>query len=148
MTGYHGQPEATADRLRDGWLGTGDLGRLLDDGQLCLVGRRTDLIVSGGENIYPAEVEAALRAALPDLREVCVVGRPSDRWGQEVGVLLVLPPGRSLTVADLRAALAGSLASFKQPRSIRLVDALPLTATGKPDRLAAVALLAADPPQT
>ena len=148
MAGYFNQPEATADRLRDGWLRTGDLGFLLPDGQLCVVARRSDLIVSGGENIYPAEVEAAMCAALPYPVEACVVGTPSDRWGQEVAALVVLPPDRALTLADLRAALADRLAPFKLPRHLGLVEALPRTAAGKLDRAAARALIEAPPPQT
>lgn len=147
MTGYHAQPEATAERLRDGWLRTGDLGRLLPDGQLVVIARRSDLIVSGGENIYPAEVEAALRT-LPEVAEACVVGRPSDRWGQEVAAMLVLSPGTSLTLEALRAALALSLAPFKLPRVLRLVQALPQTASGKVDRRAVAAAFADAPKQT
>ena len=147
MTGYHRRPDDTAAALRDGWLRTGDLGRLLPDGQLCLVARRTDLIVSGGENIYPAEVEAALRT-LPEVAEACVVGRPSDRWGQEVAAMLVLRPGASLTLEALRATLAPSLAPFKHPRALLVVAALPQTATGKVDRGAVAAAIAAAPKQT
>ena len=147
MAGYFNQPEATAERLRDGWLRTGDLGLLLPDGQLRLVSRRSDLIVSGGENIYPAEIEAALRT-LPEVAEACVVGRPSDRWGQQVGAMLVLRPGASLTLEALRAALASSLATFKLPRLLRLVHALPHTAGGKVDRRAVADAFAAAPKQT
>jgi O-succinylbenzoic acid--CoA ligase len=147
MTGYHGRPDDTAAALRDGWLRTGDLGRLLPDGQLCLVARRTDLIVSGGENIYPAEVEAALRT-LPEVAEACVVGLPSDRWGQAVGAMLVLRPGDSLTLEALRAALAPSLAPFKRPRALLVVAALPQTAAGKVDRRAVATSFAEAPKQT
>lgn len=147
MTGYHAQPEATAERLRDGWLRTGDLGLLLPDGQLCVVARRTDLIVSGGENIYPAEVEAALRT-LPEVAEACVVGLPSERWGQEVAAMLVLRPGASLTLEALRAALAPSLAPFKHPRTLLLVPALPQTAAGKVDRRSVASAFADAPKQT
>ena len=147
MSGYHRRPDDTAAALRDGWLRTGDLGRLLPDGQLCLVARRTDLIVSGGENIYPAEVEAALRT-LPDVAEACVVGLPSDRWGQQVGAMLVLRPGASLTLEALRAALASSLAPFKHPRALLVVPALPQTASGKVDRRSVASAFADAPKQT
>ena len=147
MAGYFNQPEATAERLRDGWLRTGDLGLLLPDGQLVVVARRSDLIVSGGENIYPAEIEAALRT-LPEVAEACVVGRPSDRWGQAVAAMLVLRPGASLTLEALRVALADRLATFKLPRWLVLVHALPQTATGKVDRGAVAAHMAAAPKQT
>ena len=148
MAGYFNQPAATAERLADGWLRTGDLGFLRADGQLVVVARRVDLIVSGGENIYPAEVEAAICSVLPYPVEACVVGSPSDRWGQEVAALVVLPPDRTLTLADLRAALADRLAPFKLPRHLRIVEALPRTAAGKLDRAAARALIEAPPPQT
>ena len=147
MTGYHRRPDDTASALRDGWLRTGDLGRLLPDGQLCLLARRTDLIVSGGENIYPAEIEAALRT-LPEVAEACVVGLPSDRWGQQVGAMLVLRPGASLTLEALRAALASSLATFKHPRVLLLVPALPQTASGKVDRRSVASAFAEAPKQT
>ena len=147
MAGYFNQPEATAERLRDGWLRTGDLGLLLPDGQLRLVSRRSDLIVSGGENIYPAEIEAALRT-LPEVAEACVVGRPSDRWGQQVGAMLVLRPGASLTLEALRAALAPSLAPFKHPRALLFLPALPQTAAGKVDRRSVASAFAEAPKQT
>ena len=147
MSGYFNQPEATADRLRVGWLRTGDLGRLLPDGQLCVVARRSDLIVSGGENVYPAEIEAALRT-LPEVADACVVARPSDRWGQEVAAMLVLRPDTSLTLEALRVALADRLATFKLPRALILVHALPQTATSKVDRRAVADAFAAAPKQT
>ena len=147
MAGYFNQPEATADRLRVGWLRTGDLGRLLPDGQLCVVARRSDLIVSGGENVYPAEIEAALRT-LPEVADACVVARPSDRWGQEVAAMLVLRPDTSLTLEALRVALADRLATFKLPRALILVHALPQTATSKVDRRAVADAFAAAPKQT
>ncbi|NQW63470.1 MAG: AMP-binding protein [Deltaproteobacteria bacterium] len=147
MTGYHRRPDDTAAALCDGWLRTGDLGRLLPDGQLCLVARRTDLIVSGGENIYPAEIEAALRT-LPEVAEACVVGLPSDRWGQAVAAMLVLRPGASLTLEALRAALALSLAPFKHPRALLFISALPQTAAGKVDRRSVASAFAEAPKQT
>ena len=148
MVGYRGDDEATRAAVRDGWLRTGDLGSLLPDGQLCLVARRTDLIVSGGENIYPAEVEAAVRDAFPHLHDLCVVGLASERWGQEVALLLVAGTEQPPALAALRSALTGRLAAFKMPRHLRQVAALPRTPAGKLDRVAAAAAFDGRPPQT
>ena len=100
-----------------------------------------------GENVYPAEIEAALRT-LPEVADACVVARPSDRWGQEVAAMLVLRPDTSLTLEALRVALADRLATFKLPRALLLVHALPQTATSKVDRRAVADAFAAAPKQT
>ncbi|PMB48415.1 o-succinylbenzoate--CoA ligase [Fischerella thermalis CCMEE 5330] len=140
MQGYLNDPAATARALRDGWLHTGDIGYLDADGDLFVLLRRSDLIVSGGENVYPAEVEAALKAH-PSVAEALVVGLPDAEWGQVVGALVTLHHGAVLAEAALLAHLQGKLARYKQPRRLRIVDTLPLNATGKLDRGAARALL-------
>lgn len=137
MRGYLNEPDARA--LRDGELYTGDIGYVDADGDLWPVQRRSDLIVSGGENIYPAEVEAALRAH-PDVLDVCVVGAPSDEWGQQVAAAVVLRPGAALSADALTGFARASLAGYKLPRLIRFVDALPQTASGKIQRAAVAAL--------
>lgn len=141
MQGYHNDPQATVQALRAGWLHTGDIGYLDDEGDLWLVQRRSDLIVSGGENIYPAEVEAALKAH-PAVAEACVVGLPSAEWGQQVAAAVVLRPDLSVTPDELLAFTRQRLAGYKQPRRLRLVASLPQTASGKIHRAAVVDLLA------
>jgi O-succinylbenzoic acid--CoA ligase len=130
MRGYINQPAATAAALRDGWLHTGDLGYLDGDGDLFVVDRRDDLIISGGENIYPAEVEAALLAH-PAVAEAGVVGAADARWGQAPVAFVVLRPGAAATAEELAAFVAGRLARYKAPRAVRFVPALPRTASGK-----------------
>jgi O-succinylbenzoic acid--CoA ligase len=125
MPGYIGQPP-----LVDQTFPTGDLGYLDSEGDLWIVQRRTDLIVSGGENIYPAEVEAALRSH-PAVAEACVVGLPDAEWGQQVAAAIVLKAERSVAEADLLAHIGHQLAPYKRPRLIRFVDDLPQTASGK-----------------
>ncbi len=128
--GYAGRPEATAQALRDGWLHTGDLGRLDDEGFLYVLDRRDDLIISGGENVYPAEVEAVLLAH-PAVAEAGVAGLPDDRWGQVPAAWVVLRPGGEATPTDLLAHCAAQLARYKLPVHVRLVAALPRNASGK-----------------
>ncbi len=140
MRGYLDDPAASAAALRDGWLHTGDLGYLDEDGDLWLVQRRSDLIVSGGENVYPAEVEAALRRH-PAVAEVCVVGLPHPEWGQQVAAGVQLRPGKAATPEGLIRFLSGRLAGYKIPRRIRILRALPRTASGKIRRNALQSLL-------
>jgi O-succinylbenzoic acid--CoA ligase len=111
-------------------LRTGDLGSLDADGRLTVTGRKSDLIVSGGENVAPAEVEAVLEAH-PAVAEALVEGRPDPQWGEAVAARVVLKPGAGATEADLREFCAGRLAAFKVPKTIELVAALPRTASGK-----------------
>jgi o-succinylbenzoate---CoA ligase len=142
MAGYYGEPEATARVLHDGWLHTGDIGYLDRDGDLWLVQRRSDVIVSGGENVYPAEVEAALREH-PTVAAAAVVGLPDAEWGERVAALVVPAAGAQLDAAELLAFLRGRLAGYKLPRTLRIVEALPQTASGKIARAAVRELLLA-----
>lgn len=114
----------------EGEFHTGDIGYLDAEGDLFLVQRRSDLIVSGGENVYPAEVEAVLRQHTA-VTEACVVGLPDAEWGQRVAAMVQLQPGRTLSEAELLAFCREGLAGYKVPHHIQLVDALPLTASGK-----------------
>lgn len=129
--GYFRRPDATSAAIRDGWLHTGDIGRLDADGFLYVIDRRDDLIVSAGENVYPAEVESAL-VAHPSVVAAAVVGIPDDRWGQVVGAALVVEG--TLDATELDAWLRGRLAGYKVPRRTMRVDELPLTANGKLQR--------------
>jgi len=133
MRGYYGDPAATATTLRDGWLHTGDIGYLDEDGDLFILQRREDLIVSGGENIYPAEVERVLRSH-PQVLEAVVFGAPNAQWGQTVAALVQPASGATISTEGISHFLRERLASYKIPRQLVFVDALPLTASGKIQR--------------
>ena len=122
--------DRSAEVLADGWYATGDAGSLDDEGFLYIRDRYKDMIISGGENVYPAEVESAL-LELPEVAEVAVIGVPDETWG-EVGLAIVVPAEGAARDADaLRARLRERLAAFKVPRHVEFVDDLPKTATGK-----------------
>jgi O-succinylbenzoic acid--CoA ligase len=133
MKGYFQNPEATTRILRDGWLHTGDMGYLDADGDLWIVQRRSDLIVSGGENVYPTEVENILKQH-PAVKSACVVGIDDPEWGQQVATAIVLYPEQSVTIAELNIFCRQHLAGYKQPRHISIVLKLPLTSSGKVHR--------------
>jgi fatty-acyl-CoA synthase len=129
-SGYWNQPETTAKAYRDGWFVTGDAALKDEDGFYYIVDRRKDMYISGGENVYPAEVEAAI-AELPQVGECAVIGVPDERWG-EVGRVYVIPvPGQSITGEEVLAHCAGRLAKFKVPKSAVVTDSIPRTASGK-----------------
>jgi fatty-acyl-CoA synthase len=130
MAGYWQDPDQTAAVLVDGWYHTGDAGSLDEEGFLSIRDRFKDMLISGGENVYPAEVESAL-LELPDVLEVAVIGVPDETWG-EVGLAVVVPAAGALRDGEeLRARLKERLAGFKVPREVRFVEELPKTATGK-----------------
>lgn len=130
MKGYYKRPEATAETIRDGWLHTGDLGYRDADGFYFIVDRLKDLVVRGGYNVYPREVEEVLYEH-PDILEAAVVGRPDDRLGEEVVAYVALRPGASYDVAELTAFTKERLAAYKYPRAIHVVSEMPKGATGK-----------------
>ncbi len=131
MAGYWNRPEETAAALTpDGWLRTGDLGHLDDTGRIYLVDRAKDLVITGGENVYPAEVENVL-AAHPDIAELAVIGVPDERWGETVKAVVVARPGTTPDPAEIIEFTRGRLARYKCPTSVDLVASLPRTATGK-----------------
>jgi fatty-acyl-CoA synthase len=131
MTGYWNNPQATADAFEGGWFHSGDLVRVDEDGFFHVVDRTKDMIISGGENIYCAEVENAL-AAHPDILEVAVIGRPHERWGETpVAVLVLRNPAADLTVEGIRQWARGRLAKYKLPTEIHIVRELPRNAGGK-----------------
>ncbi len=135
MDGYFELPEETAVALRDGWYHTGDLAERDEDGYLTIVGRKKEVIRSGGETVAPVEVEAAL-AGFPGVMEVAVIGVPDAEWGEVVCAAVVLANGAPTpTVSHLRAHIGNRLASFKHPRRVIVVDTLPRTsATGQVQR--------------
>jgi long-chain acyl-CoA synthetase len=130
MSGYLGDEAATARALRGGWLHTGDVRAMDEDGFLTLLDRSKDLIIRGGSNIYPREVEEVLLTH-PAVREAAVVGRPDPEWGEEVVAFVVLAPGASATERDLDARCLAQIARFKRPREYRFVEALPKNNYGK-----------------
>jgi 2-furoate---CoA ligase len=130
FTGYWNRPDADEKAIRDGWYHTGDVGRLDEDGDLWVVGRVDDMVISGGENIHPVEVEDLLARA-PGVAEVAVVGAPDDRWGQRV-VAYVVPDGDvSADALDAFCLSSATLARFKRPREYRFVPELPKSPSGK-----------------
>jgi long-chain acyl-CoA synthetase len=131
MSGYWRNPEATAEALRGDWMHTGDLGYRDEQGYLYLVDRRNDKIVTGGENVFPSEVENVILAH-PDVAEVAVIGVPDRTWGEAVSAVVVLRPGTAPSAQDIVAHCRASLAGYKVPKHIRFDDApLPRTPTGK-----------------
>ncbi|WP_102143169.1 class I adenylate-forming enzyme family protein [Mycobacterium hubeiense] len=136
MRGYWRNPELTAEVLRDGWLRTGDIGVLGDDGNLTLVGRSGDVYIRGGYNVHPGEVERTL-SGHPGVKHAVVVGRSAPVIG-ELGVACVVPADETSppTLAELRAHVASELADYKAPDELLIVEELPLTAMHKPDRIA------------
>ncbi|MGW8379367.1 long-chain fatty acid--CoA ligase [Streptomyces sp. ODS28] len=130
MPGYWGLPDATAAAFTEGWLRTGDAARTDADGYVTLVDRLKDMIISGGENIYPAEVEAAV-LGLPGVAECAVIGVPDARWGQVARAVVVPEEGAAPDAEVLLSSLAGRLAKYKIPKSVVFADALPRTASGK-----------------
>ena len=135
MTGYLNDPDATAAALVDGWYRTGDIGYLDDEGLVHLTDRRTDLILSGGINVYPSEVESVI-SGLPEVDAVGVVGVPHPRWGETVVAVVVGRPGARLAADDVLDVCRRRLASYKKPARVVLSDALPYTASRKLDRRA------------
>ena len=130
MKCYYKNPEATAEVLKDGWLHTGDLGRLDEYGYLYIVGRLKDMIIRGGQNIFPAQIESVISKA-PGIEEVCVVGVEEARWGQEVLAIIKLANGATVTEKDVMEFCKDHLAPYKCPQYVRFVDDIPKTATGK-----------------
>jgi long-chain acyl-CoA synthetase len=130
MQGYWNNPEATRDALQDGWLYTGDIGSMRDDGLLTLQDRSKDLIISGGSNVYPREIEEVLLRH-PGVRECALVGKPDSEWG-ELPVAFIVPATKPApTIAELESLVLDHLARFKRPRVWIFVDSLPKNNYGK-----------------
>jgi long-chain acyl-CoA synthetase len=128
--GYHGMARATEELLHDGWLRTGDLGHLDAEGFLYVTGRLKDMIITGGENVYPAEVEQVLRLD-PAVADVVVLGEPDATWGETVVAVVVLARNARRTPESIIEATRGELAGYKRPRRVHIVDELPRNASGK-----------------
>ena len=131
MAGYWNLPDATARTLgKDGWLRTGDAGYMDSDGYLYIHDRIKDMIISGGENIYPAEVESAI-CDHPDVAEVAVIGVPDDKWGEAVKAIVVMKQGKEATATDIINFTRERIAGFKTPKSVEFIEALPRNPSGK-----------------
>ena len=128
--GYWNNPEATKKTFLDDWLLTGDAARMDEEGFVYIVDRSKDMYISGGENVYPAEVENVLYQ-LPAIAEVAIIGVPSDRWGETGKAVVVLKPGQELSEDEIIGHCIANLAKFKIPSSVAFIDALPRNATGK-----------------
>ncbi len=130
MKGYWRRPEATADAIRDGWFHSGDLARVDEDGYFFIVDRKKDMVIRGGYNVYPREIEEVLYEH-PAVREVAVIGVPHPELGEEVAVAMVLAPGASVDEAEIVDFVKGQVAAYKYPRLVWFVDELPKGPTGK-----------------
>jgi fatty-acyl-CoA synthase len=135
MSGYLDNPEATASTIREGWLFTGDIARRDEEGLFTIVDRKKDMVVSGGFNVFPREVEDALFEH-PAVRHAAVIGVPHEKWGEEVKAVVVLREGASVTAQDLIDFVKSTKGSLMAPKSIDFVDAIPLTNLGKIDKKA------------
>jgi long-chain acyl-CoA synthetase len=133
MRGYLGRPDESARVIVDGWLHTGDIGHLDADGYLTLVGRSKDMIIRGGENIYPKEIEDVLTSD-PTVLEAAVIGVPDDKWGETVAAYVQPRPGHTINPAALQALCSRKLAGYKRPTSITVMDAIPKNSVGKTDK--------------
>jgi long-chain acyl-CoA synthetase len=141
MKGYWDDAEATAFALRGGWLHTGDVGRLDEDGFLTIVDRLKDLIIRGGFNVYPRDVEEVLLQH-PDVTQAACVGKPDKESGEEVVAAVALRAGAEVSPEELIEFSKERLAKYKYPREVHILDAVPLTSVGKTDRKAVRALFA------
>jgi long-chain acyl-CoA synthetase len=130
MKGYWGKPEATAEAMTDGWFRTGDMAKVDSDGYYYIVDRKKDLIIRGGYNVYPREIEEVLHEH-PAVAEVAVIGIPHAELGEEVAAAVALKPGASATPQELRSFARDKVAAYKYPRQIWLVESLPKGPTGK-----------------
>jgi acyl-CoA synthetase (AMP-forming)/AMP-acid ligase II len=130
MKGYWKNPQATADTIRNGWLHTGDVGYLDENGYLFIMDRSKDMIISGGENIYPREIEEVL-VRHPAVCEVSVIGVPDPKWGEAIKAVVTLNPGATATEEELIDFCRDNIASYKKPKSVDFVDELPKSNYGK-----------------
>ena len=128
---YWRQPEATSQAISDGWIRTGDMGCLDSEGYLYIKDRKKDMYISGGENVYPAEVENVI-LGLPEVADVAVIGIPDPKWGETGLAIVIKKPGVDLSSEQLMAACKGKLASYKMPKKVAFADELPRTPSGKP----------------
>ncbi len=130
MKGYWNRPEATAETIKDGWLYSGDIAKMDKDGFYYVMDRKKDMIISGGENIYPAEIEDSLLAN-PQVADVAIIGYQHEKWGEAVKAIVVPKPGEQITEAELIAWCQGKIGRYKIPKKVVIADSIPRTPTGK-----------------
>ena len=130
MSGYWNQPDLTAEAIRKGWLHTGDLARMDEEGYFYIVDREKDMYISGGENVYPAEIEKAFFTH-PKVFDVGIVGVPDEKWGEVGKAYIVLKPGETMTEEEVLRFLLGKVGKYKIPKYVKFVEELPKTASGK-----------------
>jgi long-chain acyl-CoA synthetase len=130
MKGYWHRPEETAEAMRDGWFHTGDLARVDSGGYFYIVDRKKDLIIRGGYNVYPREIEEVFYEH-PSVAEVAVIGVPHPALGEEVGAAVTLKPGADVTAEELREHARALVAAYKYPRHVWIVEEMPKGPTGK-----------------
>jgi acyl-CoA synthetase (AMP-forming)/AMP-acid ligase II len=135
MKGSWKRPEATAETLRNGWLHTGDIGRMDEQGYVFILDRNKDMVISGGLNVYPREIEEVLLRH-PAISQAAVIGVPDPKWGEAVKAVVVADGGAGLDEAAVIAFAAEHLAGYKKPKSVDFVDDLPKTTYGKIDKKA------------
>ena len=135
MEEYFGRPEKTKETVTDGWIHTGDVGKLDEDGYLYLLDRESDIIITGGMNVYSTEVEEAIDQH-PDVAEVAVIGIPDDEWGEAVHAVVIPSSDAELTSEEVQSVCADRLSDYKKPKSVELVDEIPKTPYGKQDKVA------------
>jgi acyl-CoA synthetase (AMP-forming)/AMP-acid ligase II len=130
MKGYYKNPEATAEAIRDGWVYSGDLAVMDDEGYITLVDRKKDMIITGGENVYSKEVEDAIYEH-PSVQEAAIIGIPDPRWGETVMAVVAPKQGKTLDLDELKKFLGSRIADFKIPRLLEVMPALPKNVSGK-----------------
>jgi acyl-CoA synthetase (AMP-forming)/AMP-acid ligase II len=130
MSGYWNRPELTAETIRDGWLYTGDLARRDEEGYIYIVDREKDMYISGGENVFPAEIEKVLHNH-PKILDAGIIGIPDEKWGEVGKAFIVLKPTETMGNGEVSEFLKGKVAEYKIPKVVKYVEALPKTASGK-----------------
>ena len=133
MKGYYNNPQATAEAIRDGWLYTGDIGRVDEDGYLFILGRKKETIIVKGQNIYPSDIEDVLYTH-PKVAEAVVVGIPDELRGEVVRAVISLKEGEATTEEEIKRFCREHMADYKVPKQVIFIDSLPKTATGKIDK--------------
>jgi len=133
MKGYWDDPERTSDAVQNGWMHTGDLATIDDEGYCRIIGRSKDMLIRGGENVYPAEIEEFL-ITHPNISQEQVFGLPDPKYGEEVAVWIILQSGAKMTEDELRDWCRGRIAHYKVPRYVCFVEEMPMTVTGKPQK--------------